>query len=89
MAVSDGLNDVWTAKEQGQDLFTGRAQLEDITNTLLDNLQRFEDIKLSGSFDTIPTDLRTALLAWETILKTAKADCMANADIVAVYQWRP
>ena len=89
MAVTDGLDSVWTAKEQGQDLFTARASLENLTNVLTEELARFAEIKASGSFDTIPSDLKSAMLRWETAFKDCKALLMADAEVVNVYQWRP
>ncbi len=56
---------------------------------MAEELARFKDIKASGSFTTVPTDLKNALLAWETMFDTLKASFLANSDVQAVYQWRP
>ena len=89
MAIEDNINTIWTEKEQAGDFFTARAALENATNVVAEELQRFKDIKTSGSFNTIPQDLKVAMLAWEAIYDDAKAAFLANADVVAVYTWRP
>lgn len=89
MTISTDLTGVWDAKEQGQDLFTARAALENASSVVQEELTRFKDIKASGSFTTVPTDLKNALLAWETMFDTLKASFLANSDVQAVYSWRP
>ncbi len=89
MAIIDDLDNVWESKSQSEDLFTARAALENATNVIEEELQKFKDIKASGSFSTIPIDLRNALLAWEIIYDTAKASFLADADVVAIPNWRP
>ncbi len=88
MTISTDLNGVWDAKEQGQDLFTARAALENASSVVAEELARFKDIKASGSFTTVPTDLKNALLAWETMFDTLKASFLADTNVQAVYNWR-
>ena len=89
MAITDNINTIWTEKEQAGDFFTARATLENATNVIVEELARFKEIKDSGSFNTIPQDLKDAMLAWEAIFDTAKASIMANADVVSIHTWRP
>ncbi len=89
MTISTDLTGVWDAKEQGQDLFTAMGALQHASSTVQEELAKFKDIKASGSFTTVPTDLKNALLAWETMFDTLKASFLANTDVQAVYQWRP
>ena len=87
--VSTDINGIWTAKSQGEDFFTARASLESATNVLIEELSRFAEIKTSGSFNTIPTEVRDAMLRWETIFKKCRDDLQKDAEIVKIYQWRP
>ena len=80
---------IWTEKEQREDFFSARAKLQEVTDLLVKGLQEFKEIKDKGSFTTIDEDLKNTLLAWETILITARTSINQNADIVAVYNWRP
>ena len=89
MAIIDNINSIWTEKEQAGDFFTARAVLENATNVVSEELARFKTIKESGSFNTIPQDLKDAMLAWEAIYDAAKVAFATNADVVAVYEWRP
>jgi len=89
MTALTDLQSTWVAQEQSQDAFSARAALEDATNNLDQATQRIQAIVDSGNFDTVPTDLKTALNDWWTILKTARSAIAANQDIVDVYLWRP
>ncbi len=89
MPISNDLNSIWTSKEQAADFFTARAALENATNVVAERLAEFKVIKASGSFSTIPVALKNAMLAWETIYDTAKASFLADADVKAIFDWRP
>ena len=89
MTTKAELTTTWTEKKQREELFTARACLENLTNVLIEELDRFDAIKTSGSFDTLPDALKQALVRWETAYKDTKAVLMADSEIVNVYQWRP
>ena len=89
MTIAQDLTQTWAEKNEREDLFTARAALENLTNVLLEELARFNEIKQSGSFATLPTDLLQAFVRWETLFKDAKATAMADSEIVDIYQWRP
>lgn len=89
MPITDDIQTIWTEKEQRGDFFTARASLENLTNVLLEELTRFNDIKTSGTFDTLPANLKAALLRWETEFKDAKTALLADAEVVDIFQWRP
>ena len=89
MTIQSDLTETWLEKKEREDLFTARASLENLTNVLIEDLVRFEEIKQSGSFDTLPAGLKAAMLRWETLFKDAKATAMADSEIVDIYQWRP
>jgi hypothetical protein len=89
MSVSDTLTQEWTEKSQMEDVFTARAQYEGATNQLEDAYQQVEAIIDAGSFDTVPNDVKTAMLEWRTIIQTFRTSVNANADIMAILNWRP
>jgi len=89
MPVIDDLNNTWTEKEQAEDAFTARATLENATMVLDECHQKIQAIVDSGNFNTVPTDLKQALNAWWTIMKTARTSIAQNDDIMNVYNWRP
>ena len=89
MPITDDIQTIWTEKEQRADFFTARASLENLTNVLLEELSRFDAIKTSGAFDTIPQTLKDALLRWEQEFKDARAALLADAEIVDIFNWRP
>ena len=89
MTIKSDLNNTWQEKKEREDLFTARASLENLTNVLIEELNRFNEIKQSGSFATLPADLKAALLRWETAYKDVKILLIADIEIVDIYQWRP
>ena len=89
MTIEAELTTTWTEKKQREDLFTARACLENLTNVLIEELDRFDAIKTSGSFDTLPDDLKNTLVRWETAYKDTKVTLMADSEIVDIYNWRP
>jgi len=89
MTIQSDLTETWQEKKEREDLFTARASLENLTNVLVEDLARFEEIKQSGSFSTLPTELKAALGRWETAYKDVKVLLLADQEIVDIYQWRP
>ena len=89
MTIQSDLTETWQEKKEREDLFTARASLENLTNVLIEDLARFEEIKDSGSFATLPTELLQAFVRWEKAYKDVKALLMADSEIVDIYQWRP
>ena len=89
MPVLEDLNTTWEEKEQREDAFAARAALENATMTLNECHLKIQAIVDSGNFNTIPVDLKQTLNAWWTIVKTARVSIGSNADIMAVYEWRP
>lgn len=89
MPIQNDISMIWSEKEQREDFFTGRATLENMTSVVAEGLARFKEIKAKGNFDTIPQDLKDAMLVWETIYDTAKTAFLANQDVQDIYNWRP
>ena len=82
----DTLNDEVTEREEVREF---RAQAMGLTDVLLENLNRMDEIKNGGNdFNTIPIETRQVLLRWETAFKDLKAALLADAEIVECYQWR-
>ncbi len=89
MTVQTDLDTTFSEKEQRDDTFTGRAALENCTNTIEETHQAIQALVDSGNFNTIPTDLKVALNQWWTIIKTARTSIGSNSDIMTVFNWRP
>ena len=89
MSVITDLQGTWETKEKAEDAFTVRAQLENVSNVLLETNTAIQAIVDNGNFGTVPADLRNALNRWWTIFKDAQSDAEADAEIVQIYQWRP
>ena len=89
MSVLGDLNTCWTEKTQREDAFKARATLENATMVLDECHQKIQELVDSGSFNTIPTDLKATLNDWWTIVKTARTSIGTNSDIMSVYNWRP
>ena len=89
MSVLTDLNTCWTEKTQREDTFAARATLENATNVLDECHQTIQALVDSGSFNTIPTDLKATLNDWWIIIKTARTSIGGNADIMDVFNWRP
>lgn len=89
MSVITDLNQCWTEKIQREDAFKARATLEDATNVLNECHQTIQALVDTGSFGTIPTDLKSTLNDWWTIIKTARTSIGADSDIMDVFNWRP
>ena len=89
MTVQTDLDTTWTEKEQREDAFAARAALESVTRNLDETHQAIQAIVDSGNFNTLPTDLKSTLNDWWTVIKTARTSIGSNADIMTVYNWRP
>jgi len=80
---------LWQEKQEREAFITARATLQNLTDVLLENLNRFDEIKQSGNFTTLPDELKQVILRWEQAYKDVKALLMADAEIVEMYQWKP
>ena len=89
MSVTTDLDDTLQSKTQADDAFTARAELERVSNTILELNTRIQEIIDSGNFNTIPTDLKQALNRWWIIYKDAETAAEADSEIVEMIQWRP
>lgn len=89
MSVTTDLEQCWAEKTQREAVFTARAALENCTNNIEECHQKIQELVNSGSFDTIPTDLKKALNAWWGIVKTARTSIGTDGSIMSVFEWRP
>ncbi len=89
MTIQTDLDTTWQEKEQREDAFAARAALESVSQHLDEAHQTIQALVDSGSFNTIPTDLKATLNNWWTIIKTARATIAGNVNIMTVYNWRP
>ncbi len=89
MPVLDDLNATKAAEEQIKSTKAARAALQNATMVLDEAHKKVQEAVDSGNFNLVPVDLRTTLNDWWTIVKTARTSISQNADIMAVYEWRP
>jgi len=83
------LNTTWTEKEQRTAAFTVKARLQSATDTVDDAIMQIQEIIDSGKFDTLPNDLKVAMVRWLNLYKALKTDIINDAEIMELYQWRP
>jgi hypothetical protein len=87
MSLTDTLNEQQETGEQIDTAFEARAILENWTSVTEETHQKLQEILNSGQFNLIPTDLKTVLNNWWTILKTARPAVGTNAEIMEVLNW--
>ena len=63
---------LWQEKIEREAYITARATLQNLTNVLLEELARFNEIKQSGKFTTLPNELKIVILRWEQAYKDVK-----------------
>ena len=78
---------LWQEKVEREAFITARATLQNLTNVLLEELARFDEIKQSGEFATLPNELKVVILRWEQAYKDLKTLLMADTEVVEMYQW--
>ena len=87
MAIEDDLNQMKDQHGQIKAFRNARKLLKDATALAQTNLATFKDVKAQGTFDLLPTSVKTAALAWEDAFDTLKTTITTNADLLALYQW--
>lgn len=89
MTVETDLDSTWESNVQSGDAITARATLEDCSRKLDECHQSIQALVDSGSFNTIPAELKTTLDDWWVIIKTARSSIAADSDIMTALNWRP
>ena len=87
--VSDQLAGIVANRDQASDVVDARAYLQEATMAVDQAWQQVQDIKASGSFNTVPTELKQTLNDWHGILQTLRQSIAADADIMECYEWTP
>jgi len=87
--AQDWGTDVWTPSQQYQQAIRGRAILDGVTQQLEQVIPEFQAMLDSGQFNTLPAWAKQALLRWFNILKAARNNIAADAEILRIYEFRP
>lgn len=75
--------------KQRQQAQRARALLQNLRMTVVDTNSGIQEIVDGGSFNTLDSEIKTALLtAWQ-ISKDAEVAFESNADVKALLDWRP
>ena len=86
MAIATELSQLWEEKAQRDDTFEARAALQNWRTETTRTNALIQAIVDEGSFDTIPTDLKNALLAAWNAVKAADT-AMEDADVAEALNW--
>ena len=89
MTVESDLDTIWSDGEQTRDTLSGRSELENCYNNLVDCDTAIQALVDDGSFSSIPVDLKSTLTDWWIVVKSARAAIESDANIMAVLGWRP
>ena len=87
--LSDYLDTQTTAAEQWGDVVAARADLQELTTLLFQKIADVNEIKESGSFNTVNADYRSLLITWLNLFEQLETAIKNNANIMEVYNWAP
>lgn len=80
--IFDAYSQIIVEKQQREDIISAKSALERATKSINAELAKIAVIKASGSFDTIPANVKTFFLQWESALKGLQTTLAANSDVV-------
>ena len=87
--IEEQLNTMHDEYKQRKDFRTARALLQNLMQELMDTLDQVEIVKTAGAFDTLPTEIKTAMSRWLASYEDVKTLLLADADIMSIFEWRP
>jgi len=79
--IFDSYNAIVTEKVQRDDIISFKSALVRTTKAINAELAKMQAIKDSGSFDTIPANVKTFFLQWETAIKGLQTTLDGNATV--------
>ena len=79
--VFDSYNAIVTEKVQRDDIISFKSALVRATKSIDRELAKMQAIKDNGSFDTVPANVKTFFLQWETAIKGLKTTLDGNATV--------
>lgn len=89
MSIVSDVNGIWLEKGERELFFEARAILQNASTVADEARLRYTEIAALGTFDTLPSDLKDAMIAWDAMFDVLYASFLANADVIALYQWTP
>ena len=88
MALNDELNTLFAEMTQRQRAGEARAIMQDARSTMVEADTRIQAIADEGNMNTLPTELKQALLAGWNVIKDAKT-AFEDPTIAELLDWRP
>ena len=88
MALTDKLDSAWIALTQHQDASRAKALLQNLRNVILETNTEIQAIVDEGSFTTLDTEIKDALVAAWNVSKAAQT-AMEDATITELLDWSP
>jgi len=83
--MADKFSDVRVEKAQREDVISAQSCISKIIKCVNNELKKFNDLKTSGSFNTIDADIKTFLLNCETLAKQYQTAFRADNDVIDVF----
>lgn len=83
--LTDGFNLIITEKEQREDVLSAKSSLIRMTKCVNLELAKIQAIIDSGTFDTVPNNLKVFLLKWRLHFTDLKGALAADPEIVEVF----
>lgn len=88
MALTDKLNTAYAELTQAQKVSQARTLIQPIREDIIRVNVELQKIADSGTFNTVDTEIKTALVAAWNVLKTAKTG-FENITVAELLNWRP
>jgi hypothetical protein len=88
MAIPAKLETLNDERTQRNKVFQARALLQRVRETITEVNAEIQTIADSGSFDTVDTEIKQALITTWDVVKAAKAG-FEDTDIAKFLDWRP
>jgi len=89
MSLSNELSDIHTARDEAKDAIEAWSQMEGGYRQLVQRNQKIQEIVDGGSFDTIPANIKAALVDLWGVYKAAQVAIEGNADRNELVNWSP
>jgi len=88
MAISEKISELVAEKQQRDRAIEARAILQDARAKIQEAGTHLQEIADSGSFDTIDSEIKAALIKGWNIVQNAD-DGFKDADVEELLDWRP
>jgi len=88
MAISEKISELVAEKQQTDRAIEARAVLQDARAKIQETAERLQEIADSGSFDTIDSEIKAAIITGWNIVKNAQAGFADDMELAALLDWR-